>query len=101
VLDVVEANMKALRLRDKPYRTFNVGTGEPTKIIDLADKLIRIFGVKDLGTNFAKSRVGEIKHSYADTSRSEIELGYTPSITLNKGLKMTVKWCLEHEMRSH
>ncbi|MEM2901709.1 MAG: GDP-mannose 4,6-dehydratase [Candidatus Bathyarchaeia archaeon] len=92
IRDVVRANLNALVYNGKPYSVFNVGTGKPTRIIDLAYKVIQVFGLKGLEPIFHESRIGDIEHSYADVGRSLKELGYTPTISLEEGLKMTVEW---------
>jgi len=92
VEDVVEANLRALAYNGKPYNVFNVGTGKPTRIIDLAYKLIQLLNLDGLKPIFHPSRVGDIKHSYADVERAIKELGHVADVSLEEGLKMTVKW---------
>lgn len=92
VEDVVEANLKALFYSGKSYSVFNVGTGKPTRIIDLAYMLIRFFSLDGLKPIFHKSRIGDIGHSYADVERAVNDLGYAATVSLEEGLKMTVEW---------
>ncbi len=74
-------------------KTFNVGTGKPTKIIDLAKTVMKIAGVEGEPV-FAPPRPGDIKHSYADISKAKKTLGFKPKISLKEGLRKLIQ---EHE----
>lgn len=64
---------------------FNIATGKPTAIRDLAENIIRLAGL-DLKPLFKRPRMGDIKHSYADISKAEKLLGFKPKISLIEGL---------------
>jgi UDP-glucose 4-epimerase len=55
--------------------TFNVGTGCPTSVNELADKLIKIFCL-NLKPVFTSMLAGEMKHCYADTTKSRNFLNF-------------------------
>jgi UDP-glucose 4-epimerase len=90
VRDIVESNMLALTKDDAIGKTFNVGTGKPTKINDLAKLLLEITH-KNLRMIRSHPRKGEIMHSYADISEAKKLLQYSPKISLRKGLEELVK----------
>ncbi len=69
---------------------FNMGTGIPTSINDLASTLIELTGKKTLKPLHRKPRSGEIKHSYADIKSARRSLGFEPRTTLIEGLKTLV-----------
>jgi len=65
---------------------FNIGTGRAVSINELAE------AVKDLtGSNapvkHEAARVGDIRHSYAETQKAAQKLGFTASVSLKEGLK--------------
>lgn len=68
---------------------YNVGTGVPTKVIELA-RLIRSLVNKDVEIAFTPSRPGDIRHSFADVSklRRKLPLSFTP---LSGGLVKLIK----------
>ena len=66
--------------------TFNVGTGKPTMINELAKMMIRIFK-SDLQPIFTKAKKGEIRNSYADIRRLKMGLGFIPSEKLDSALR--------------
>ncbi|MGQ9723147.1 MAG: NAD-dependent epimerase/dehydratase family protein, partial [Candidatus Jordarchaeum sp.] len=86
VSDVVEASVLAAESKRAIGQIFNVGTGKPTTINELAEKMIWISG-KNLTPVHTKPRIGEIMHSVADISRIQNTLGYEPKMTLTQGLK--------------
>ncbi|MFB0562669.1 MAG: GDP-mannose 4,6-dehydratase [Candidatus Lokiarchaeia archaeon] len=86
VSDVVEAGVLAAESEKATGQIFNVATGKPTTINELAEKMIRISG-KNLKPVHTKPRIGEIMHSIADISKIQKTLGYEPKITLTQGLK--------------
>jgi UDP-glucose 4-epimerase len=90
VQDIVEANMLALKKDDAIGKTFNVATGTPTTINDLAKLLLEITH-KSLKIVHSHPKKGDITHSYADISEAKKRLQYSPKITLRKGLEELVK----------
>lgn len=69
---------------------FNVATGKPTRIADLAKLIIELFnlGIEPL---YSPPRAGDIRHSYADISKAVKLLGFNPSIELEEGLKQLIQ----------
>lgn len=65
---------------------FNVGSGQSTTIKQLAETIIELSNQK-VGINFVDERGGDIKHSYADISKTRRMLHFEPSITLYDGLR--------------
>ena len=69
--------------------TFNVGTGYPTSINRLADKLIKIFGL-NLKPVFTKMVAGEMKHCYANTEKSRKFLNFVARENFESNLPQIV-----------
>ena len=41
--------------------------------------------------------LGELNHTIAcDISRARTELGYTPAVELEEGMRNSIRWCVEH-----
>ena len=70
---------------------YNVGTGRSVTVLDLVAALNDIFGTKLTATH-GPSRVGDVRYSLADISRTRRDLGYEPTVTFEAGLRDTVKW---------
>jgi nucleoside-diphosphate-sugar epimerase len=77
-------------------RVFNIGTGRSHTLNDvyaaIADQLG--FTARPI---YGAPREGDIKHSLADITRAEKELGYQPRAHFHEGLQKTVAWYLEEK----
>ncbi len=89
VLDVVEANIMAMDRGE--CRTYNIGTGNPTTVLELFSLLKDISG-KNFEPELADAREGEISEIYLNCEKAKNELKWKPKITLKEGLKDTYKW---------
>jgi UDP-glucose 4-epimerase len=66
----------------------NVGTGIETSVLELYDLCRRVAGV-DVEPEMAPARLGELERSVLDASLAERELGWTPEVGLEEGLRRT------------
>lgn len=96
VTDVVDAFVKVLD-SDVSFEVFNVGSGVPTTIKDVALVLADIFGseIKPRITN--EFRKGDVRHCYADISKASKLLGWKPVVSFKDGLKKLVSWAENEE----
>ncbi|MFU8766463.1 MAG: NAD-dependent epimerase/dehydratase family protein [Candidatus Methanoperedens sp.] len=85
--DVVEALINAMESENAVGEVFNIGTGRPTRIEELAETIIKISN-KKLKPEFAPEQVGDIRESYADITKAEEILGYKPKYLLEQGLRL-------------
>jgi UDP-glucose 4-epimerase len=69
---------------------FNVGTGTPISINDLAKMMIKICDL-DLTPIYHRAKKGDIRHSYADTMKSKSTLKFTAMEKLESGLTKLLK----------
>jgi UDP-glucose 4-epimerase len=86
VNDIVEAVLASMKRDDAVGGVFNIGSGKPTSINELAKTVLDLAGV-DLEISYEKSRAGDIKHSYADISKAKKFLDYEPKVSLRDGLR--------------
>jgi UDP-glucose 4-epimerase len=98
--DVVAANLLAaeVELEDAPgldARAFNVGTGIPTSVNQLADAMEGVAGGGS-GRAHAPARPGELQHSTLEVSKLKGR-GWTPSRTLSEGLAETYRWIAQRQ----
>ena len=90
--DVIEANMLALNSQNAAGEAFNIGTGTPTSINQIAEALKDILNKKHLENIYADPRPTDIKHGYADISKANKTLGYNPKFSIKEGLTELVNW---------
>jgi UDP-glucose 4-epimerase len=90
VHDVVEAVLASMKSSDSEGEVFNIGSGKPTSINELAKTILELAGV-DLEIRYEKPRAGDIKDSYADISKAKKFLGYEPKVSLRDGLRVLLE----------
>jgi UDP-glucose 4-epimerase len=92
VSDVVSAVLLSLKKKKAIGETFNIGSGEPVSINQLAERFIKLWGSNAKGVVHASEREGEVRHSYADLSKAYHLLGYVPRTDLRTGLREFLGW---------
>jgi UDP-glucose 4-epimerase len=86
--DVAEAVELAIKT-SQVNGVFNIGSGNPVKIRDLAKLVMRLCQVEGEPV-YTAQRPGDIKHSYADITKARSLLGFEPRIGLEEGLKKLI-----------
>jgi UDP-glucose 4-epimerase len=89
IQDVVRANLLAAESRAKG--SYNVASGNKTRISDLAHAIIDTIGCR-VRVRYESPRSGEIRHSLADIAKARKAFRYTPEYSMQMGLKETVAW---------
>jgi UDP-glucose 4-epimerase len=89
VSDVVRALCAAAEAGVSPPHPINIGSGQPTRLLDLVEAIARIQGVV-VQPEFAPPRPGEVRHSHADIAAAARYLGWRPAIPLAAGLETLV-----------
>ena len=86
VRDVVEANFLAMNNANLGKgEVFNIATGLRTSLLDLLDTLKNLVG-KNVNPRFKDVRHGDVRHSVANITLAQRELGFTPRYGLREGL---------------
>lgn len=97
VKDVVQANLKAAKAKIGACASvFNVGRGEQTSLNQIVTALSELTD-REIPVTYGETRVGDIKHSYADISRAKNVLAYEPQVSIIEGLRETLEWFQESE----
>ncbi len=98
--DVVEANVRAAtgtlpKAGRIDARSFNIGTGVATSVVELAAALQSAAGTA-LPNEFAPHRPGEQLRSFVSIEKARQELDWSPRTTLADGLEQTFRWFAAH-----
>ncbi len=97
VSDIVKANLLALDRSEADGHAFNVGTGQATSILQVADLLARHMD-KDIAPQVVgKYRSGDIRHCVADLQHARSLLGYEPRLLFSDGVAELVEWVRQQE----
>lgn len=93
IQNAVNANLLACKAPEEKVngKVFNVATGNRFSLNETFRMLARIIGYNGR-PKYAEARVGDVKHSLADISRSREAMGYEPNVGFEEGLKHTVSW---------
>ena len=92
VTDIAEALTLAIDHEQLKNEVFNLCTGSPTSINQLAQTVQTVSG-KNLQIKHTLPRTGDIRHSYGDPSKAANKLGFKSKITLQKGLETLLFNC--------
>lgn len=90
--DVVEYNVRALRISEPQTTVLNVGTGERSTLADLAEAISGALGKPCRAKISGQFRVGDIRHAVADISRLTAVLGAHEFISLARGVQGFTGW---------
>lgn len=98
--DCLRAYVKSAHLcATKPGAVFNVGTGKPTTIAEVAQQAKRLFNVNaDPQFGSMPPRRWDLTNWYADPTAMTQALQWKPETNLEKGLQLTTQW--EQNFRS-
>jgi nucleoside-diphosphate-sugar epimerase len=91
VQDVVALVIKAAEARNLSSRLYNAGNGERYTLNQVWSHLQKMEGVQ-LPAKYAAARAGDVRHSQADTTAVQRDLGHIPKYTLEDGLRRTLDW---------
>jgi dTDP-L-rhamnose 4-epimerase len=91
VSDIVQANVMAMDREEMDYGAYNVGTGRPLTILDVAMALGQHLNASHPPEIAQKYRAGDIRHCVADISRLQA-MGYRPQVQFRDGVSELVDW---------
>lgn len=88
VEDVARANLLALDPSSPAEGPFNIASGKPRTILDMAELLAQESGDAAPSPQVTgEFRLGDVRHVFADPSRARDQLGFTAGIGLEEGMK--------------
>ena len=70
---------------------FNLGNSDVMDINGLAKIVLKEIN-PNLEVMYEKERIGDIKHSRADSKKYQVESGWKPEVTLENGIKKTIEY---------
>jgi len=93
VYDLARACRLALETPAAAGEVFNIGSGVPITVREIAQRLANVVGKRHIRPEITgKYRVGDIRHCYADIEKARRVLGYAPRVTLADGLAELSAW---------
>jgi UDP-glucose 4-epimerase len=90
VADAVSATAAAA-VRGVPGRVYNIGGGSRVSLREVFDLIARVSGRK-VTIDQQGPQKGDMRDTYADTTRARADLAFAPSVTLEEGLRAMWRW---------
>ncbi len=87
VSDVIQANLLALSREEANGEIFNVGTGQPISVLEMARTIAKQFGSKAEILPSHECRAGDVRHCWADITKIRTRLGFQPRTIFPSGLE--------------
>lgn len=88
--DIIDGVNRAIE-RCSGYRIFNLGESQTTTLRNLITLLEKSMGATAI-IDYQPMQPGDVQRTYADLKRSREELGYSPSVPVELGIPLFVKW---------
>jgi UDP-glucose 4-epimerase len=85
ISDVVEANIRAAMTDAAVGEVLNIAGGSRVTLHEVMHLLQEISG-SPVHLTFEEKQHGDVRHTFADTSRAEHVIGYRPCVSLGEGL---------------
>jgi dTDP-L-rhamnose 4-epimerase len=90
--DVVNATILGIEKEQADNNIFNVGSGVPTTVLEVAQALIKNYK-NEVPLNITGNyRIGDIRHNFADLTKIETELAFKPLVSFNEGIYKFCEW---------
>jgi UDP-glucose 4-epimerase len=89
--DVVQANLLAAEAPGVAGKVYNIACGRRTSLLELVTRINALLGTQ-IEPVHTDPRPGDVRHSQADITAAQADLGYCPRVDMEEGLRR----CLEH-----
>jgi dTDP-glucose 4,6-dehydratase len=76
---------------------YNIGGGSELTNFELTKKILNLMGRDDTFIDYVEDRKGHDQRYSVDFSKISKELGYSPKIDWEVGIRETINWYLENE----
>ena len=98
--DVVSAFVKSIESSVKGLNIYNVGSGVLTSVKKISQLLHYFYGKDENSYISGDYRIGDIRNNYADLTRANSDLKFSPKVNINDGIKLFSKWVLDQKLNS-
>jgi UDP-glucuronate 4-epimerase len=96
--DIVEGIQKTIlqeQPEDKPYSLYNIGNGNPVKLLDFIAAIENTTG-KTAEKQMLPMQPGDVEKTWADTADLEKDYNYKPSTSVSQGVESFMNWYKEY-----
>lgn len=96
--DIVEGIVRLIDTppgKDLPYEIYNIGNNRPEKLADFIAAIEKACGIEAKKVNYPMQD-GDVPVTYADTSKLNQAVGFSPDTNLQSGINRFVAWFREY-----
>jgi dTDP-L-rhamnose 4-epimerase len=97
--DVVNATIKGIESDNIAFKSYNVGSGSPVTVLNIAKRLIDLYQSDVELTISGNYRLGDIRHNFADLTLINNDFNFSPKYGIEEGLKNFVGWVNQQEIK--
>lgn len=96
VVDLVKGHLAAIKALETPgFKTYNLGTGIPTSVLEMVETFEKISG-KPLPHRFAPRRPGDLAEIWANPEKAKRELNWQTELTIEDSIRDTLTFLEKH-----
>lgn len=71
---------------------YNIGTGVSISVLDIARKIVELFGLDASYLSYMEERFGQVQNHISSTDKAERRLGFKAATKFDEGLLRTIEW---------
>ena len=98
--DIVTATTLALTKEEANGEVFGIGAGVATDVLTVAQTLVEHYGIEVPIKVTGAYRLGDIRHNYADLTKSKRLLGFEPKVSFSEGIARFTAWVNEQAVQA-
>ncbi len=73
-------------------QVYNIGTGVSISVLDIAKKIVELFGLDASYLSYMEERFGQVQNHISSTDKAERALGFRAATRFDEGLLRTIEW---------
>jgi UDP-glucuronate 4-epimerase len=89
--DIVSGIVQCLNINLSEPLVLNIGRGSSVLLLDFIKEIERNFNI-DLIKEFKPAQLGDVKETFADTTKLQELTGYKPKFDLEEGIRLFAEW---------
>jgi len=96
--DLIDAIILAANTANVGGEVFQIASSNEMPVMELSQRLVKALsdvGIEGVKIFNAETRLGDVNRSYSDTTKAKQLLGWSSNVSLDEGLKKTVKYFVE------
>lgn len=96
--DLINAVMLSTTKDNIGGEVFQIATNKETTVGEMTKQLVntmQVHGIEGIKVINGETRLGDVKRNYSDTTKAKTRLSWQPTVTLEEGLKNTVKYFIQ------